>query len=212
MCMCVEHGDTFCDIPWNVWPLSLIIISKNMAIFSLSFLVHVPLCAHNFFYTWTFMCPYFFQYFCIAHVSFARTLVIFYACSAYLVGNDRHVFVYFHCRSIIYIVACTWSWSWDHDKFLNKGQHDLTKLNTIASNLCRKLVSSKLCIWVGIFHHWGSVHFHSFQNRTLEIIQLEQDYSSSYLAISYSEQPWLCYNTCIPQSFRFIWFHMSQRI
>jgi hypothetical protein len=50
------------------------------------------------------MCPYFFQYFCIAHVSFARTLVIFYACSAYLVGNDRHVL----CTSIVEVSSILW--------------------------------------------------------------------------------------------------------
>jgi hypothetical protein len=38
-----------------------------------------------------------------------------------------------------YICGCTWSWSWEHDKSLNKGQEDLTKLNTITSNICRRV-------------------------------------------------------------------------
>jgi hypothetical protein len=36
-------------------------------------------------------------------------------------------------------VECTWYWSWEHDKSLNKGQQDLTKLNTITSSSCWNL-------------------------------------------------------------------------
>jgi hypothetical protein len=39
----------------------------------------------------------------------------------------------------VYISGCMWSWSWEHDKSLNKGQQDLTKLNTITSSICGRL-------------------------------------------------------------------------
>jgi hypothetical protein len=38
-----------------------------------------------------------------------------------------------------YICGYTWSWSWEHDKSLNKGQQDWTKLNTITRGLCGRL-------------------------------------------------------------------------
>jgi hypothetical protein len=39
------------------------------------------------------------------------------------------------------ICGCMWSWSWEHDKSLNKGQQDLTKLNTITSSICGRLLN-----------------------------------------------------------------------
>jgi hypothetical protein len=37
-----------------------------------------------------------------------------------------------------------WSWSWEHDKFLNKDRQDLTKLNAKASSIF---------IWVFNIYH-----------------------------------------------------------
>ena len=42
------------------------------------------------------------------------------------------------------VCGCTWSWSWEHDKSLNKGQQDLTKLNTITSSICGRLETCKM--------------------------------------------------------------------
>jgi hypothetical protein len=38
------------------------------------------------------------------------------------------------------ICGCMWSWSWEHDKFLNKGQQGLTKLNTNTSSKYRRFI------------------------------------------------------------------------
>ena len=61
-------------------------------------------------------------------------------------------------------VERTWSCSWEHDKSLNKGQQDLTKLNTITSSLCRRLETCKMLYLalVGIAHQMRSMWYYGF--------------------------------------------------
>jgi hypothetical protein len=71
-------------------------------------------------------------------------------------------------------VECTWSWSWEHDKSLNKGQQDMTKLNTITSNLCRGLEFCKMpyLVLVGIAHQLRSMWYYGFIFLTKQILQV----------------------------------------
>jgi hypothetical protein len=95
-----------------------------------------------FFSSWTFRCP---NIFFLFH-TFAQPMPLkphirerslyFRTWSIYLTNMFlstpsvwEHVFVYSSVGAA-YISGCTWFWSWEHDKSLNKGQQDLTKLNT----------------------------------------------------------------------------------
>jgi hypothetical protein len=62
------------------------------------------------------------------------------------------------------VCGCTWSWSWKHDKSLNKGQQDLTKLNTTASNICGRFDTCKMLYLalVGIAHQMRSMWNYGF--------------------------------------------------
>jgi hypothetical protein len=57
------------------------------------------------------------------------------------------------------VSGCTGSLSWEYDKSLNKGQQDLTKLNTIASSICGRFDTSKMLYsaLVGIAHQMRSM-------------------------------------------------------
>jgi hypothetical protein len=61
-------------------------------------------------------------------------------------------------------VECTWSWSWEHDKSLDKGQQDLTKLNTITSSICVRLETYKISYLalIGIAHQLRSMWNYDF--------------------------------------------------
>jgi hypothetical protein len=54
---------------------------------------------------------------------------------------DKGMFLCTLSVRVASICGCMWSWSWEHDKFLNKGQQDLTKLNTITSSICGRLLN-----------------------------------------------------------------------
>ena len=62
-----------------------------------------------------------------------------------------------HSVGLVHILeVCAWSWSWEHDKSLNKGQQDLTKLNTKQATYVEGLYpTSTYMALVGIYHHWG---------------------------------------------------------
>ena len=72
------------------------------------------------------------------------------------------------------ICGCTWSWSWEHDKSLNEGQQDLTKLNTITSSLCRRLEFCRISYLalVGIAHQWRSMWYYGFIFVSKQILQV----------------------------------------
>jgi hypothetical protein len=60
-------------------------------------------------------------------------------------------------------VECTWFWSWEHDKSLNKGQQDLTKLNTKQAMYVEGLYPKSMHMaLVGIYHHWGVLWHYGF--------------------------------------------------
>ena len=51
-------------------------------------------------------------------------------------GSKRHVFAPTPCVGVVHIyVGVRESRSWEHDKSLNKGQQDLTKLNAEKSSI-----------------------------------------------------------------------------
>ena len=76
-------------------------------------------------------------------------------------------------------VECTWSWSWEQDKSLNKGQQDLTKLNTITSSVCRRLKTCYMLYLalVGIAHQLRSMWYYGFiiflSKQILQVLRIE---------------------------------------
>jgi hypothetical protein len=54
---------------------------------------------------------------------------------------DGSMFLHTPSVGAAYICGCMWSWSWEHDKSLNKGQQDLIKLNTITSSICGRFLN-----------------------------------------------------------------------
>jgi hypothetical protein len=62
-------------------------------------------------------------------------------------GNGNACFAYFQC---------TWSWSWEHDKFLNTGQQSLIKLNTKTSSICGRFSTWYFGLGRN-FDQWGEV-------------------------------------------------------
>jgi hypothetical protein len=77
------------------------------------------------------------------------------------------------------VCGCMWSWSWEHDKSLNKGQQDLTKLNTITSSLCRSLKTCKMLylVLVEIAHQLRSMWYYGFisflSKQILQVLWIE---------------------------------------
>jgi len=82
----------------------------------------------------------------------------------FLVGLNGSMFVHTPSIRAAYICGCMWSWSWEHDKSLNKGQQDLTKLNTITSSVCGRLETCKMLYLalVGIAHQLRSMLYYGF--------------------------------------------------
>ena len=72
-----------------------------------------------------------------------------------------------------------WSWSWEHDKSLNKGQQDLTKLNTMTSSMCGRFESCKILFLalVGIAHQMRSMLYYGFMTflskQILQVLWIE---------------------------------------
>jgi hypothetical protein len=62
------------------------------------------------------------------------------------------------------VCGCMWSWSWEHNKSLNKGQQDLTKLNTTSSSICGRFDTCKMLYLalVGIAHQMRSMWYYAF--------------------------------------------------
>jgi hypothetical protein len=109
--------------------------------------------------------------------------------------SNKHFFSYSQCRSRILVdrgmflrtpsvgaasvSGCTWSWSWEHDKSLNKGQQDLTKLNTTASSICGWFDTCKMLYsaLVGITHQMRSMWYYGFisflSKQILQVLWLE---------------------------------------
>ena len=104
-------------------------------------------------------------------------------------------------------VACMWSWSWEHDKSLNKGQQDLTKLNTKQVAFVEGLNHERAYMaLVGIYHHWGTLRFSIIlRNKSPIVIHVWNNIIAALVSLFHvSQQPRLGYNTCNPQSFRFM--------
>ena len=84
-------------------------------------------------------------------------------------------------------VECMWSWSWEHDKSLNKGQQDLTKLNTITSSLCRRLETCKMSnlALVRIAHQLRSMWYYGFIFLLKQILQVFWIEMAGFLSQNY---------------------------
>jgi len=173
-------------------------ILLNMSDLSLTFILRTWLSL--FFNAWAFMCSFlllffsflgpscvhiffsFFQYFCIAHVSFAKNIrERDHMCNKeYLFGaNERHVFCVLLVQKHHVYEVCTLSWSWEHDKFLNKGQQDLTKFNAKASSICIRFshVSLDMAL-VQIFSPlksmWSYGFWHFIKKKILQLLWIEK--------------------------------------
>ena len=90
------------------------------------------------------------------------------ACFCVILVLEQHVYA-----------ECTWSWSWEHDKSLNKGQQDLTKLNTITSSICGRLETCKMSYLalVGTAHQLRSMWYYGFiiflSKQILQVLRIE---------------------------------------
>ena len=97
----------------------------------------------------------------------------------FLVGLNGSMFLCTPSVRAAYICRCTWSWSWEHDKSLNKGQQDLTKLNTITSSICGRLETCEMSYLalVGIAHQLRSMWYYGFiiflSKQILQVLQIE---------------------------------------
>ena len=71
-------------------------------------------------------------------------------------------------------MECTRSWSWEHDKSLNKGQQDLIKLNTITSSVCGRLETCKILYLalVEIVHQMRSMWYYGFIFLSKQILRV----------------------------------------
>ena len=87
----------------------------------------------------------------------------------FLVDLDGSIFLRTLSVGAACICGCTWSWSWEHDKSFNKDQQDLTKLNTITSNICGRLETCKMSYLalVGIAHQLRSMWYYGFITNSL---------------------------------------------
>jgi hypothetical protein len=115
--------------------------------------------------------------------------------SIYLVEMNDMFFVYFQCRSSIYM----WRVRQHGSTRFDKTQHK-------ASSLCRKLMSWKIIYGYGsILSPWRNIKLFIFQKKTpIIILNWNKIIATLILLFHISQQPRLSYSTCIPQSFRFM--------
>ena len=105
-------------------------------------------------------------------------------------------------------VECTWSWSWEYDKSINKDQQDLTKLNTITSSLCRRLESCKISYLalVGIVHQMRSMWYYGFitflSKQILQVLWIEMVgfLSQNYITLQNNLVNMIVLLECFPTS------------
>jgi hypothetical protein len=97
----------------------------------------------------------------------------------FLVNLNGNMFLRTPSVGATFICGCTWFWSWEHDKSLNKSQQDLIKLNTITSSLCRRLETCKMSylVLVGIIHQMRSMWYYGFiaffSKQILQVLRIE---------------------------------------
>jgi hypothetical protein len=92
---------------------------------------------------------------------------------------DGSIFLRTPSVGVASVCGCTLSWSWKHDKSFNKGQQDLTKLNTITSSICRRVATCKMLYLalVGITHQMRSMWYNGFttflSKQILQVLLIE---------------------------------------